>query len=292
MDADDAGNLITGLTGGTGTYSSTDIHGRGTVSFAATGGGSYNLNSVFYVVNSTEVLFASSDPLTTNPISSGRAFATDSSQFSTAYLQNTYVGHGTGLAVGNVPEVAIFTVTFDGVSTGSGSVTQNQGGTVSHWPANVNYSVDATTGRISFTGSFIAPVGYLVTGVDGINAVLVANDYPATAGTLELQQANPVPPSGLYSIGTEVDAEYLSGNEVGTFNLGSGTVSGTETVTNPASPFLLENLAVSTSFSFNSDGTGKIWGNTDDSISTGSVIYYLTVGSGANGHPSIVSMTK
>ena len=293
MDADDAGNLITGLTGGTGTYSSTDTYtyGRGTAVFTATGGGyNYNLNSVFYVVNSTEVLFASSDPLTTNPISSGRAFATDSSQFSAAYLQNTYVGHGVGLGVGDVPEAVIFTVNFDGVSTGAGSVTQNQGGTLSSWPANVNYSVDPATGRISFSGSFIAPVGYLVTGVDGINAVLVANDYPATAGTLELQQANAVPPSGIYSVGTDVDADYPSGNEVGILNLASASISGTETVSYSASPFLLENLTVSALSSFGTGGIGKI--GAYDAVSTGSVIYYLGGMFGASGHPAVVSMTK
>jgi hypothetical protein len=245
---------------------------------------------VFYVVNSKEVLLASSDPLTTNPISSGRAFATDSSQFSAAYLQNTYVGHGVGLGVGDVPEAVIFTVTFDGASSGTGSVTQDQGGSVSSWPANVNYAVDPATGRITFSGSFIAPVGYLVTGVDGINAVLVANDYPATSGTLELQQTNAVPPSGIYSVGSDVDVDYPSGNEVGILNLASASFSGTETVSYSASPFLLENLSVSGISSFSSDGTGSIGGY--PALSTGSVIYYLQGMFGASGHPAVVSMTK
>lgn len=62
FDADDAGTLATNITGGTGTYSSTDTYGRGTASISANiSGNSYNLNSVYYVINSTEVLFASTD---------------------------------------------------------------------------------------------------------------------------------------------------------------------------------------------------------------------------------------
>jgi len=291
LDADDAGTLITNLTGGNGTYSSTDTYGRGTASFTATNGGyNYNLGTVYYVINSTEVLFASSDPLATNPICGGRAFATDSTLFTASYLQNNYVAHGTGLTAGDVPEVVLMTVSFDGVNTGSGSVTQDQGGTVRTWPANVNYSVDAGTGRIAFTGSFIAPVGYVVAGVDGISAVLVANDYPATATTLEVQQASSVPTAGTYSIGSDVDADYLTANQVGTFILSSASFSGTENVSNPVSPFLVENQYVSSSLSIATNGTGTFWGN--PALSTGSVIYFINEGGGTNTHPAIISVTK
>src|SRR5208282_2229502 len=165
LDADDAGSLLTNVTGGNGTYSSTDTYGRGIASFAVTSSGdNYNLNWVYYVVSSTEVLFASTDPLTTNPISGGRALATDSALFSAAYLQNSYVAHGVGLAVGEAPEAVLSTLAFDGVSAGSGTVIQDHGGIVSSWLVNLNFSVDAGTGRVVFTGNFVAPVGYLVTG--------------------------------------------------------------------------------------------------------------------------------
>jgi Putative Ig domain len=291
LDADDAGSLLSSVTGGNGTYSSTDTCGRGTASFAAIGSGyDFSLDSVYYVVSSAEVLFASTDSLTTNPISSGQAFATNSTLFSAAYLTNSYVAHGMGLAAGDAPAASIMTGVFDGVSTGGGWLTQDHGGIVSSWLVNISYSVDATTGRVVFTGNAITPVGYLVTGFGGMSAVLVGNDFPATSGTLEPQQANPQPASGIYSIGTDEDVDYLTANLVGTLNLSSANFSGTENLSNAASPFLLENETVSNSFSFTGNGTGSFWGN--DAVSTGSVIYFITEEAGANTHPAIISVTK
>ncbi|HTS04021.1 MAG TPA: putative Ig domain-containing protein [Candidatus Eisenbacteria bacterium] len=291
FDADDAGTVATGITGGTGTYSATDSYGRGTASVSALiTGNPYNLDSVYYVINSTEVLFASTDLLKANPICSGRAFATNSADFSAAFLQNNYVAHATGLMVGGIPQVLIMTGSFDGVSAGSGYVAEDQGGTVTNWLATDNYAVDATTGRVTFTGTFITPVGYLVTGVNGISAVLVGNDYPATTATLEPQLANATPASGLYSIGSEMDADFLTGNQIGTFNLSSANFSGTESLSNAVSPFLVENQSVANSFTIGTNGTGTFWGN--PAVSTGSVIYFIDERGGTNTHPAIVSVTK
>jgi hypothetical protein len=291
LDADDAGSLLTSVTGGSGAYSSTDTYGRGTASFAVTSFGSnYSLDTVYYVVSSTEILVASTDPLATTPICSGRALATDSTLFSAAYLRNNYIAHATGLSVGDAPEVVIMTASFDGVSTGTGSLTQDYAGTVRRWPVGVSYSVDATTGRLVLAGNFVTPVGYLVTRFKGMAAVLLGNDYPATSGTLELQQANPLPASAAYSIGTDEDADYLTANQVGTFNLSSANFSGTENISYAASPFFMENQSVSNSFSLSGNGTGTFWGN--DAVSNGSVIYFINEEGGANTHPSIISVTK
>jgi hypothetical protein len=286
LDADDAGALLSNVTGGNGTYSSTDTYGRGIASFAAAG---YTLNYVYYVVSSTETLFASTDSLTTAPISSGQAFATNSTLFSAAYLNSNYVAHGAGLASGDAPTAAIMTISFDGVSTGSGVLTQDLGGDITSWTVQTNYSIDATTGRLSFGGNNITPAGYLVTGFNGMSAVLLGNDLSATSGTLEPQQASAQPASGIYSIGTDEDVDYLTTNLVGTFNLNSGTFSGTENLSNAASPFLVENQTVSNSFSVAANGAGTFWGN--DAVSTGSVIYFITE-AGANTHPSIISVSK
>ena len=288
VDADDAGSLLTGITGGTGSYSSTDSYGRGIASFAMSNFGyNYSLNTVYYVVSATEVLFASTDLLASTPVCSGRALATDSSLFSAAYLNHTYVAHATGLAINDAPEVVIMTAGFDGVGTGTGLLIQDYAGTVSRWPVSTAYSVDAASGRVVFGGNFVTPVGYLVTRSDGTTAFLLGNDYPATSGTLELQQGNPTPAAGLYSIGTDNDADYLTANQVGTVNLGSGTFSGTENFSRIASPFLVENQAVSNSFSV---ATGTFWGN--DAISSGSVIYFIDEQGGTNKHPAIISVTK
>jgi hypothetical protein len=291
FDADDASTVATDITGGTGSYTVADSSGRGTASMSAlVSGNPYSLNSVYYIVNSTEALFATTDLLATNPISSGRAYATDSAQFSAAFLQNNYVAHATGLMAGAIPQVLVMTGSFDGISAGNGKVFEDQGGTITNWLASDTYAVDATTGRVTFTGTFITPVGYLVTGVNGVSAVLVGNDYPATTAVLEPQPADSTPASGIYSFGSDVDANFLTPNQVGTLNLSSANLSGTESLSNPIAPFLVQNQAVSSSFSIGSTGSGTFWGN--PAVSTGSVIYFLDERGGANGHPAIVSVTK
>ena len=289
FDADDAGTLATGVTGGTGTYTTPDANGRGTT-FITASGNTYNLNSVYYVVNSTEALFASTDAIATNPISSGRALATNSAQFTTAYLNGNYVGHATGLTTGDVPQVIVITANFDGTNSGTGTVIEDQGGNVTHWPASDFYAVDAATGRITFTGSFIAPVGYLVTGYNGVSVVLVSNDYPATTGILVPQPTDSTPASGTYSFGTDVDADFLTANQVGTFNLNAANFSGTESLSNPVTPFLVQNQNVSSTSSIGTDGTGSFWAN--HAVSSGSVIYFIDERAGTNTHPAIIEVTK
>lgn len=292
LDSDDAGALLTNVTGGNGAFSSADGDGRGTASFAATtSGGNYNLNTVYYVVSSGEVLFASTDPLSTNPICGGEAFSTVG-PFSATNLKSGYIGHGIGLAPtsdGPVPVIA--TARFDGVSTITGGLlTQDRAGAISDWSvAGTGYTVDATSGRIVFSGNFITPAGYLVTGFPGVSALLVGGDFPATAGMLEPQMTNPQPGVGIYSVGTDEDVDYLTTNQVGTLSLSSGNFSGTQNLSNAASPFLVENQAASSSYSFASDGTGTFWGN--DAVSSGSIIYFISE-AGANTHPAIISVTK
>lgn len=291
VDANDAGSILNNITGGTGAYSSTDQYGRGVASFAMTSfGNNYSITTVYYVVNSKEVLFASSDPLASTPICTGRALATDSSLFSTAYLNNNYVAQASGLAIGDAPEAVLMTIGFDGVSAGSALVIQDYAGTISKWPVTTNYSVDATTGRVVLAGNFVTPVGYLVTGFDGVSAFLLGNDSPATSGTLEPQQTNPAPASAVYSIGTDGNVDYLTPNRVGTLTLAASSFSGTQNLSNLASPFLVQNQAVSSSYSLAGAGAGTFWGN--DAVSSGSVIYFIDEQGGANKHPAIVSVTK
>jgi hypothetical protein len=184
LDYDDAGATGTNLTGGSGVFTGTDGNGRGTASFAIT---SYSLNTVFYVVNSNEVIFASTDPIATSPISSGEALAT-SGPFSAAKLSGKFIAHGAGLAVGDTPVAVIATATFDGVGAiTAGTLFQFKAGNDSQWLVHGAYTVDSTSGRVSFTGNFVAPVGYLVTGVPGVNALLTGDDFPASSGLMSEQ---------------------------------------------------------------------------------------------------------
>jgi hypothetical protein len=287
LDYDDAGATSSNLTGGTGAFTSADSNGRGTASLSLS---PYNLNTVFYLVNSTEVIFASTDPISTNPIASGEALATRG-PFSAANLSGNYIAHGVGLATGDTPVASIATGIFDGVSaiTG-GNLFQYKAGIASQFGVLGAYAVDSISGRVVFTGNFIAPVGYLVTGVPGISALLAGNDFPATSGVLSAQTGTR-PSGGNFTFGTEEDVDYSVVNQVGTYHINTGNFSGTKDMNVTASPFLVENQVVpSTSYTFGADGTGTFGSNTV-AVTNGSAIYIINE-SPAVTHPSVTVLAK
>jgi hypothetical protein len=285
LDYDNAGSLGVNVTGGNGTYSGADANGRGTASFAATG---YSLNTVFYMVGASEVLFASTDPLASTPIAAGEALSTGG-PFTNADFANDYVAHGVGLSLDG-PVATITTGSFN--STGAiagGYLTQNRGGAVSAWHVNGTYAIDAATGRVAFTGNFITPVGYLVTGFPGISAFLVGSDFPATSGVLE-PDASGQPSPGVYSMGTDEAADYASVNQVGSVELGASSFSGTTNLGNSVAPFLKMNQFIApTGFNF-INGVGTFGANTD-AVTSGSAIYYIDETAG-NTHPSVTAVIK
>lgn len=287
LDYDDAGAIGSNLSGGTGTFTNSDTNGRGTASFS---GGPYHLNLVFYLVNSTEVMFASTDPIPPSPIISGEALATGG-PFSAAQLSGNYIGHGVGLAVSDTPVASIATGTFDGVSaiTG-GTLFQFKAGTASAWGVQGTYTVDTTSGRVVFTGTFIAPVGYLVTGVPGVTALVAGNDFPATSGILSAQ-TSVRPAGGNYTLGTEEDVDYSVINQAGTYHVNTSNFSGTKDMNIAASPFLVENqMVLSTPYSFGADGTGTFGANTV-AVTNGSSVYIINEAPTVT-HPSVTVLVK
>lgn len=285
VDYDNAGATGNNLTGGNGSFSTADASGRGAASFAASG---YSMDTVYYMVSANEVLFASSDSLAISAVAGGEALATVG-PFSTANLANNYVAHGVGLSVDG-PVATITTASFDGaLNISGGLLTQDRGGAVSAWMVHGTYSVDASTGRVSFTGNFVVPVGYLVTNYSGVSAFLMGQDAPASSGVLEPQTAM-VPANGLYSFGTEEVVDYMSSTRVGTVNLSSSSFTGTTNLGNSAIPFLVMDKPVpSTQFSF-SNGLGTFGPNTD-AVATASAVYYIDESNG-NAHPSVTVVIK
>ncbi|MGH9499170.1 MAG: beta strand repeat-containing protein [Terriglobales bacterium] len=287
LDFDDAGAVGTNLTGGSGAFTAADSNGRGTASFTI---GSFTLHTAFYLINSKEAIFASTDPLSSSPIASGEAFAT-SGPFAPSNLSGNYMAHGVGLAVGDAPVAAIATAAIDGVGaiTG-GTLFQYQAGNASEWSVHAGYTVDANSGRISFSGNFIAPVGYLVTGVPGVSAVLTGNDFPATSGVLSAQ-TSARPSAGKYTLGTEEDVDYSVVNQDGNFQINAGKFSGTQDMNLGAAPFLEENQTVyPTPYTFGADGTG-IFGANTVAVTNGSAVYVIDE-SPTNNHPSVTVLTK
>lgn len=285
LDYDNAGAIGTNLTGGNGSFSTADGNGRGTASFAATG---YALNTIYYMVNSTEALFASSDPLAISPVAAGEALAT-AGPFSTANLAHSYVGHGIGLSLDG-PVAAITAASFDGsVNINGGLLIQDRGGALSSWTVHGAYTVDSATGRAFFTGNFITPVGYLVTGYSGVSAFLLGQDFPATSGVLEAQTASH-PADGSYSFGTEEVADRMSNTRVGTVSVQSGNFTGTANMGNSSVPFLVMDKPIPSSAYNFSSGIGT-FGPFTDAVTTGSAIYYIDEYNG-NAHPSVTDVIK
>ena len=287
LDYDDAGAIGSNLTGGSGAFSGADTSGRGTASFSIAG---YNLNTVFYLVNSTEAIFVSTDPIATNPIASGEALATGG-PFSAANLTGKYIAHGTGLAVSDTPAADIATVSFDGISaTNGGTLFQYRGGIDSEWQVHSSYAIDPVSGRITFSGNFITPVGYLVTGVPGVSGFLIGDDFPATSGMLS-KQISAQPSAGNYTLGTEEDVDYKVINQDGMLHLSAGKFSGTQDMSVAAVPYLEENQTVPvTAYSFAADGTGVFGANTV-AVTDGSAVYIINE-SPTNTHPSVTVLAK
>ncbi|MGB7584225.1 MAG: Ig domain-containing protein [Terriglobales bacterium] len=287
LDYDDAGAIGSDLTGGSGAYSSADSNGRGTASFSIA---PYTLHWVFYVVNSTEVIFASTDPNPPSPIASGEAFATGG-PFSATNLSGNYVAHGVGLMAGDIPVATITTGAFDGVSTiTGGTLFQYKSGTASEWGIQGTYAVDPVSGRVVFSGNFIVPVGYLVTGVPGVTALLAGNDFAATSGVMSAQTSLR-PAAGSYTVGTEEDVDYSVVNLNGDLHFNSGNFAGTQDMNVTALPFLLENqMVLATPYAFASDGTGTLGPNTA-AITDGNAIYVINE-SPTVMHPSVTVLVK
>lgn len=285
LDLDNAGQMFTNLKGVTGSYSTPDSYGRGTATFGAAG---FSFNTVYYIVSANELLFASTDPLAVNPISSGEALST-SGPFSAASLTGNYVGHGIGGST-NGPVAMIATATFDGIGaiTG-GTITQDRGGAVTSGAVAANYVVDSVTGRVSFSNNTIVPVAYLVTNFPGVSGFLIGNDFPATSGVFE-PQASATPSTGMFAMGTEEATDYDTVNRVGTLNLTVQNFSGTTNLDNPVAPYLVMNQPIpTTAFTFGSEG-GTFGANTI-AVTSGSAVYYIDESAGTT-HPSVTAVTK
>jgi hypothetical protein len=224
-DVDDAGMLGSQLTGGSGYYA-LGANGRGTGTLKV-GHASFDL--AFYMISKNETFVLTTDPLTASqPILSGEAVGTASS-FSNNSLQNTQMFHIGGLS-SNGPDVSIGLLNFDGIGGFTGTLYQDQAGTIGTASLSGAYSVDPATGRAPFTapvmGQNAGPhpfVAYLVPPAPGLTRAacsqpanciagfLVGVDETAQDGVLEFQIPTTAPPppfSNRYVVG-----DYVYGND-------------------------------------------------------------------------------
>jgi hypothetical protein len=317
-DINDAGTLSSQVTGGTGTYSIAS-NGRGTASITV---GQSTLNLALYMVSSHEVIAVTTDPLGAgHPLSAGEFIGTASS-FNNASLTNSHIFHISGLSNAG-PDVSVGALTFDGVSSVSGTVYQDQASTLGTTVISGIYSVDANTGRTSFSAPQIGQtlgshpfVAYIIplapnttraacaTPADCVTGFLVGTDNTAQDGVLEFQTslAQPPPPfsnsyvAGDYTIGSGEDIDAVTRNIAG--GLSSNTTSLTNIVQNVSygtPSYCLQNNCLllipdetlsSTSFSVTTNGTGTM-GAQIVAVTNGNVVFYIDE-SPLNVHPTIM----
>jgi hypothetical protein len=282
-DINNGGTLSSALTGGSGSYNVTS--GRGTASLTV---GSASFNFAAYPVSSSEVILASTDTLgPSHPLIGGEAMST-TGPFSTASLPNSYMLHMTGLA-GSAPDPNIGVFTFDGLSSVSGTVYENQGGTLGTTPISATYFVDSNTGRLSFTAQQTGQnlgahpmVGYIIPTTTGTAGFVLSTDATVQAGALEFQALNPPASTfrtanvvGQYFFSADDEADAASLSSTGTISAsGTGTQAGNEDVSSGAAPNLVPNQGFTGSYSVSKNGTGNFGGETV-SVTNGKTVYSL-----------------
>jgi len=293
-DINDSGTLSSALAGGSGTYS-VAADGRGTATLSV---GSASFNFAMYPVSSGEVILASTDTLAaTHPLVSGGALTT-TGPFSAATLPNSYMLHMTGRS-GSAPDPNIGVLTFDGLSSVSGTVYENQGGTLGTAAISATYFVDTATGRLTIaalqTGQSVGAhpfVAYIIPTTSGTAGFVVSTDASVQVGALEFQALNP--PASTFRTADVVGGYFFSADDVpdassasstGTISAtGTGNQAGNEDVSS-AGDGLLPNQSFSGSYSVSKNGTGNFGGETV-SVSNGKIVYSLDE-SPLNLHPTI-----
>ncbi len=301
LDTDDAGMLAcndgnppflsrcsTSL--GSGTFTAADPNGRGTATLDASFKKSdYTGNYVYYIVNATEVLFASSDPLATNAVISGEALGT-TGVYSASDLTGTFIGHGVGLGNNDQPIASLAIGTFDGSKAMSaGTLARDQAGSLPKYAFSGVYFVDATTGRVWFKDDKTLVSGQIVNHYPGISALVLGNDPQATTGVVEPQAAT-APATGNLALGTEEDADYATANQIGIVDVGVSSFTGTENLSN-SSGLSLNQLIPATNFTFDANGLGDFGtGSTNLALTNGS-IYFIDESAGVT-HPTITIATQ
>ncbi len=316
-DINDAGTLSSQLTGGTGTYNIA-ANGRGTASLTI---GQSSFNLAIYMVSSHEAIVTTIDPLSAgHPLAAGEVISSSGS-FTNASLANSHMFHISGLSTSG-PDVSVGVLTFDGVSSLSGTVYEDQAGTLGTTAVSGIYSVDSNTGRASFSApqngqtlgphpfvAYIAPLPSNATRAacskpaSCITGFLVGTDSTAQDGVLEFQTslAQPPPPfsnsyvAGDYVFGNHEILDETSKNIAGDLSSSTTSLSNiVENVSYGTANYCLQSHCLllipdetfsSTSFSITKNGTGTVGAQTV-AITNGNVIFYIDE-SPLNLHPTI-----
>jgi hypothetical protein len=280
LDFNGAGTITSNIPSAPGgSFTCCDTYGRGTLQLT---GGSFTINLVLYMVNSSDVLFED-----TGGIFSGEAIGVPTgTAFTQASLNGAAVIRKTAQSTtGPVVDVALASAN----GTGGINITDNtnNSGTFSSSTTQLTYTV-ASNGRVTLMGGTTPPVLYLY----GPNAGFLVGTGPSVEfGIIEPQAAGPfnlTSLSGGYMFGSENPSDVTVALETGVATLdGAGKVAGTTDQSSSAG--LAQNQITNLTYSVTADGAGTFGTGTTAILISGSKLVFINNTSAA---PTITVVEK
>ncbi|HTW61905.1 MAG TPA: putative Ig domain-containing protein [Terracidiphilus sp.] len=292
-DSNDNGTVNSAMSGGSGGFGTApDANGRTTASISI-GGDTYEY--VAYVVNAGEVFLLSSDPITTNPVASGKMLATASS-FTSSSVSGNYIFAASGADASNRGySFTTFGILNFSAGDWSGTVYQYEldgPGTSQGAPLSLSgtYTVGATSGRIALTsaGGGTQPAVYLANSSSGTAAFVIDLDSgvgaPAYEGTV-LVQPNETYSNSSVSGNFEMSVASLSSDQDDSL-LGSASGSDGEAMYTIDVAGLggaeFGGYSEQAAYTINADGTGTSgYGTKSLLLTNGTTVYLMDIGGGA-----------
>jgi uncharacterized repeat protein (TIGR01451 family) len=307
FDADDAGSLLSNVTGGTGTFTTdSSTPTTGYFLFTLSAGGNTNHEAV-YVVNANEFFVLQTDAFGSgNSIISGRGVVTASS-FTQSSLSGQYIIHLTGIdtscTVNSTPaQCADVNLGLLDLTSGtlSGTLYEYEIGNVT--PAQTisggTYTVASSSGRVTLTGAGNhPPVAYLaVPATDGISVFFVGTDNSSAFGIAESSSGSFTTAglAGNYFFSTEDPGDNTVASEVGVASVTSGGVvigTGDQSGSNG-----LGSQAISATVSItNSNGIGTVTSGSDPAvpaITNGTKLFFIDEGGTGGTDPATIVVVE
>jgi hypothetical protein len=289
-DLDLAGAPSGELTGGNGTLnSSIDAStGRGTGTYTIpTPSGNLTFDFAFYVLNASDLILLSTDLSSSSgaaPLLSGRALASNATyppgSLNGYYLLASQGLDAAGSRIGNFAQLGTMNATSAGTIPSATLYVNDSGTFTTSVHSNAAYSLEAASGRVSFTALLTAPPVVYLTAVgaadDQIAGFLVGSDINASSGVLVTQSAT-VPAyllssiTGNYAASTQEDPDGFNGAALGAFSFdGAGQYTTTQTTTGSVSI-----PPSSGSITVNPDGSGSLNNGSFPFVTNGNLIFAI-----------------
>ena len=260
---------------------SISANGRGTFSFLPGGGGNSVVNTILYVVSSSELLIFSSDPQSADDAFAGSAQKQTAVSFSASSLSAKSILYTTGLGSNGGTPVsrvsgAILTITSVGNFSFSGQ--QNDGGNISAQSATGTYSV-GSDGRVTLAGGGGggAPIIYLVGANKGF---VLFTDGSGTAhvesGFLEPQTGTSLSTSSATTLafGTIQPDDSSVSDNAGVVTFNAGNVTGTNDKNSGGT--LNAGGSISDTYSIDATGLGSIPANCTLGTNCGNFFFVIS----------------